>query len=54
MIKGIDYNFPFINLYVDLCVYSMLQFYFMPAILMSQGTEIEQWISKVSTNGIKQ
>jgi len=54
MIKGLDYSFPFINLYVDLYVYYMLQFYFTPAVLMGQGTEVEQWISKTSTNGIKQ
>lgn len=53
MIKGLDYNFPLINLYVDLCVYSMLQFYFMPAFLLGQGTDVEQWVSNVPSNGVK-
>lgn len=39
--------------YIDLCVYSMLQWYFMPAMLMSKSTEVDQWVSSFSTNGLK-
>ncbi len=41
------------NNYIDFCVYTMLELYFMPAKLMSAGTEVDQWISTFSTNGIK-
>jgi len=42
-----------VNQWLDFCVYSMLQLYFMPATLMDQGTEAEKWISSFSTNGMK-
>lgn len=44
---------PMVNQWLDYCVYSMLQFYFMPATLMNKGTEVEQWMSCFSTNGMK-
>jgi len=42
-----------INFMLDMWVYSMLYWHFLPFRLMSRGTELEQWISKFSTNGIK-
>lgn len=50
----LDFYSPFVNNWIDYNIYCMLQFYFAPAFLMSQGTEVDQWISKFSTNGIKQ
>jgi hypothetical protein len=50
--NGLDFNQPGMNLYVDLCIYSMLQFYFMPAVLLAQGTNIEQLVPSVFNNRI--
>lgn len=38
----------------DQTVKTWLQLWFLPASLMGQGTEIEQWMSRFSLNGIKQ
>lgn len=42
------------NNLIDFCAWSMLQWYFMPHTLMSKGSEVDQWVSQFSTNGLKQ
>lgn len=38
---------------IDFNVWLFLQWYYMPAYLMGKGSDMDQWISSFSTNGIK-
>lgn len=41
---GLKFSYPMINTMIDIYVYLMLQFYFVPANLMRQSTEVDKWI----------
>lgn len=38
---------------MDYYVWAFLQWYYMPAYLMGQGSEVDKWVSSFSTNGLK-
>ncbi len=50
---GMEFLEPLASSWFDFLVYSMLQCYFMPAYIMSKGSDVDQWVSQFSTNGIK-
>ena len=42
-----------VNNLFDFWVWSLLQCYYSPFYIMGKGSEIEQWVSTFTTNGIK-